>query len=151
MMKKTGFLIFFLPSLLLFSSCSTEGNICNETIPVTSLEEIYGCANTAYQMEIDLTEDYTIIRSQTEFEEQVAGSCLPQIDFSKYSLVIGKKWLSNGLVSINYRLIKECNKNKSILFVTFKTGMFTNAPNVTYHALIPRLAEGETIDVQIID
>lgn len=89
-MKIPGLIYLFL-AFLLFSSCSTEGDGCDKLVPIANLEDLYGCENTAYQMEIDLTEDHTIIRSQAEFEELVSGSCLPEIDFTEHNLVIGKK------------------------------------------------------------
>lgn len=43
-----------------------------------------------------------IIRNQFNCTEFVSGICQPNIDFSVYDLVIGKKGLVNGNSSIDY-------------------------------------------------
>jgi hypothetical protein len=132
-------------------SCSNddEVNCSDSTIETTSLENEYACINTPYQMDIELSEDYMIIGNQTEFLDLVTGSCLPDIDFSNYDLVIGKKGLSNGIDSINYVLIENCENESQILTVTFNKNATTEAPNLTYHALIPKLANEQEFSLVI--
>ncbi|WP_139923622.1 hypothetical protein [Hymenobacter sp. DG01] len=115
-----------------------------------SLETEYGCENTVRQMNVNLSETYTVIRSQQEFEQQVSGSCRPQIDFVTYDLVIGKKGLATGVGGINYTLQQDCYTSKLLLNVTISPSMTTEAPNITYHALIPKLAAGQEIGVQVV-
>ncbi len=131
--------------------CGTEPEPClNIPAVVKSLETEYGCENTVRQMNVNLSETYTVIRSQQEFEQQVSGSCRPQIDFVTYDLVIGKKGLATGVGGINYTLQQDCYTSKLLLNVTISPSMTTEAPNITYHALIPKLAAGQEIGVQVV-
>ena len=132
-------------------SCSSDDDSsCSDSIiETTSLENEYGCINTKYQMNIELSDDYMIIRNQSEFSEFVTGSCQPDIDFSNYDLIIGKKGLSNGNNSINYELIENCENGNQNLTVTFNQNETTEAPNLTYHALIPKLKDGQDLSVEI--
>lgn len=137
--------------LIGFASCNNDDDNCTDiTLNTTSLESEYDCINTKYQMEINLSEDYMIINNQSDFDELVTGSCQPPIDFSTYDLVIGKKGLSNGNVSISYELIQKCTDGNQILTVTFNQNETTEAPNLTYHALIPKLEIGQELNVEII-
>lgn len=130
--------------------CGTEPEPCsNAALVVKSLETEYGCQNTTRQLSINLSETYTVIRTQQEFEQQVTGSCRPQIDFATYDLVIGRKGLANGVGGINYTLQQDCNTSKLLLNVAISPSMTTEAPNITYHALIPKLAVGQEVGVQV--
>lgn len=100
-------------------------------------------------MEIDLADEFTIIRSQSVFEAMVTGSCQPQIDFSTYDLVIGKRGLSNGNTSIDYTLVEDCETGDQVLMVTFHQNDTTEAPNLTYHALIPKLGDEQGLSIAI--
>ena len=114
-----------------------------------SLEEVYGCSDTRY-LEVALSENYALVRSQEEFEALVTGEgCSPEIDFIKYDLVIGKKGLPSGNTSIDYELGYTCNRGELLLQVTFNQNGYLEAPNITYHALIPKLSEGEYVSVEL--
>lgn len=146
-MKKQ--ILLFAVLSILFISC--HNNDCLDfEIETTSLESLYGCTNTKFEMEIDLDNAYVIITNQSDFEALVTGSCQPEIDFSTYDLVIGKKELSNGNNSIAYKLIEDCETGNQILSVTFNQNDTTVAPNLTYHALIPKLANTQKLSVEII-
>ena len=128
-------------------SCDKNDDCDSTDLIVTSLESEYGCDDTRYDLEIDLSNNYTIIHSQQEFENKVTSNCIPDIDFSSFDLVIGKKGLSSGNSSIDYKLTKDCS-NQITLLVTFNQGETMNAPNITYHALIPKLGDEETVNVE---
>jgi hypothetical protein len=132
-------------------SCSNDDDCTPTTLAITSLEDEYGCINTPYQMDIDLSEDFIIIRSQAVFEELVTGSCLPQIDFEAFDLLIGKKGLTNGFETIDYDgLANNCENGQLNLTVTLVRNATAIAPNVSYHVLVPKLEEGELILVSIV-
>lgn len=139
---------------LLLNSCmlpvEEPAECLGAELPVKRLETEYGCQSTTRQMNINLSETYTVIRSQQEFERQVSGTCRPQIDFATYDLVIGKKGLPNGPGGITYTLRRECTGTKVLLNVTISLGMTTEAPNITYHALIPKLAAGQEVGVEVV-
>jgi hypothetical protein len=142
--------IFF---LIEFYSCNKleDVNTCkNINIPITSLENEYGCVDTKDLMKIDLLEDYIIIRNQDDFDSLVSGSCNPIIDFDTYDLVIGKKGLPNGNNTIYYKLYENCETKSLTLQVSFINSMIMIAPNLTYHSLIPKLKNGQNINVEIL-
>ena len=53
---------------LTFNFCSQENSCKNEIIPTYSLEDIYNCPNTAFQMNIELSNDFVMIRNQADFD-----------------------------------------------------------------------------------
>ncbi|MCF6361158.1 MAG: hypothetical protein L3J29_10410 [Cyclobacteriaceae bacterium] len=132
------------------SSCNKDDDCTNIAVNITSLENEYGCTNTQYQLEIDLTDNYIIIKNQLDFAEFVSGSCLPTIDFSTYDLVIGKKGFTSGISLIEYELIKNCNSGDLNLKVTFYQNVATVAPNLTYHSLIPKMENQQELNVEIL-
>lgn len=150
-MKKTTLIFICLFSYVFINSCNEDDECTPATFPITSLEAEYACVNTPYQMDIDLTEEFIIIRSQSEFEDLVTGTCAPQIDFITYDLLIGKKGLSSGIDSIDYDgLVKNCDNGQLNLTITFIKNATTEAPNLTYHALVPKLDADDIINVNII-
>ncbi len=150
-MEKTRVLLLSFIFIGILSCSNDDDNNCSDLIiETTSLENEYGCSNTKYQMEIELSDNHMIIKNQLEFSEFVTGSCQPEIDFSTYDLVIGKKGLSSGNSSISYELIENCENGNQTLTVTFNQNETTEAPNLTYHALIPKLENEQELNVQII-
>lgn len=143
------FKIFFLPVLFLaITSCSNNDDNCKDKIiNTTSLESEYQCTNTKNDLDVELTEDFIVIRDQTDFNSRVAGNCNPDIDFSIFDLVIGKKKLTTGNDSIEYELTENCEAGKYVLNVTFNQNESTVAPNLTYHRLIPKMAQGKELTV----
>lgn len=130
--------------------CDKEKECENLVLKTESLENLYGCSDTRYSLECRLDNDYEIIRSQEKFLNFTTGTCRPKIDFQSYDLIVGKKGLTSGNSSIEYYLIEDCQEKIKILTVTFNQNIATVAPNLTYHALIPKLGDEETIKV-IID
>lgn len=146
-MKK---IIFLCVLIFSFVACSGDDDGCrNKILPNTNLESEYGCTNTKYSLDIDLKNDNTIIRNQASFNELVMGSCHPLIDFVTYDLIIGKKGLNSGNDTIEYKLIQNCKTSNLELTVSFYQNRLTAAPNVTYHALIPKITGQQKIDVEI--
>lgn len=129
------------------SSCIVDDSCDDSIINTTSLEAEYGCSDTRYNLEVDLDDTYMIISNQNEFDQYVSGDCHPNIDFETYDLIIGKRLLSNGNDSIDYRFTYVCNSEKLHLTVIFKQNETLIAPNVTFHALIPKLRSGQEIMV----
>lgn len=149
-MKKNTFLLATLIFTILFYSCGNDDCLSPNGITPTNLEVEYGCVDTKYQMDIQLNDDYTIIRSQQSFDNLVTGSCTPQIDFAIYDLLIGKKGLPSGNASINYSFFKHPCDAQPYLQVEFIQNATTVAPNITYHALLPKLAPNETVNVELV-
>lgn len=148
-MKPMNYLILMV-SIVIFS-CNNDDGVCTDiNVSTTSLESEYGCTNTKYQMDIDLSNDFMIIRNQADFNALVTGSCLPSIDFDTYDLVIGKQSFASGNTSIEYLLVEDCETANQNLTVTFYQNATAVAPNLTYHALIPKLDDGQVLNVEIV-
>lgn len=148
-MKKI--LLFFVFGLL-FSCASSDNSTCEPmALPFTNLETEYGCVNTKYFLYNSVeTDSYIIIRNQNDFDTMTDDlTCRPQIDFETYDLVIGKKQLTSGNDSIQYEYIDNCIAKK--LKVTFLQNETLIAPNIIYHALIPKLSAQESIEVELIE
>lgn len=144
-------IIFVYILIFSFLSCNNDDDHCDDTyLPLTSLEAEYGCANTEYDLQIDLIDDYVIITNQLEFDQLVSGECHPQINFFLYDLVIGKQGLTSGISSIEYELYESCEYGDVVLEVTFNQNATLIAPNLTYHALIPKLGDETPLYVDII-
>jgi hypothetical protein len=148
-MKKNIVLILIIYLLVGLNSCDKSEDCKTSDLVVKNIESEYGCPDTRYGLQIAISNDFFIIRSQQDFENKVTGSCSPKINFSSYDLVIGKKGLSSGNSSINYKLTKDCS-NILKLLVTFNQSETMNAPNITYHALIPKLGDEETVKVEFV-
>ncbi len=142
-------IIYILILGLLIQSCDKENDCKSNTLKTESLENLYGCPDTRYGLECRLADNFEIIRSQQKFMDFTTGTCRPEIDFQSYDLIIGKKGLTSGNTSIDYELIDDCKRGIKILTVTFNQNIATVAPNLTYHALIPKLGDEETIQVEI--
>ncbi|GER58784.1 hypothetical protein [Patiriisocius marinus] len=149
---KNVFKISALLLLMLVISCGNDDDTnCEDTIVnLTSIETEYGCTNTPYQLDVNLQDDFTILSSQDAFEALTESECNPLIDFETYDLIIGKQGLSNGFDSIVYQAVEDCNTNSVSLTVTFTLNATAEAPNVTYHVLVPKLINPQGTTVEII-
>lgn len=133
-----------------FASQSCDKECEDKIVEITSLENEYGCTDTQYQTQISLYEQFIILSNQEDFEAQAEGPCQPEIDFTLYDLVLGKKGLTSGYDSIEYELIEKCESGDQELTVTFTLNATMIAPVVTFHALIPKLEIGQTLTVNVI-
>ena len=154
-MKRTVTLIAGGMLAALFTGCVTCGGdtepCIDAVLPTTSLEKEYGCPDTRRQLTIALNQTYTVIRSQAEFDRLVTGNCHPQIDFAQYDLVIGNKGRASGSSAITYSYSRSCEAGQLKLLVKFTQSMTNDAPILTYHALVPKLAPQETVQVEVVN
>ncbi|MCF6130117.1 hypothetical protein L1S35_10555 [Flavobacterium sp. AS60] len=136
---------------LFFSCTGSNSSDCEPSaLPFTNLEAEYGCVNTKYLLyNIVQGDNFIIIRNQIDFENMTDDvACRPQIDFTTYDLIIGKKQLTSGNQSIQYEYMDNCTEK--VLTVTFVQDETMVAPTIIYHALIPKLAPGEQVAVETI-
>ena len=149
-MRKINTILIALIFISSFLSCKTDDDSGSPVwFTPNNLENEYGCVNTKYQMDIDLSDDFTIIRSQESFDNLITGDCMPQIDFSTYDLLIGKKALTSGNTSIDYSLMKHPCNGQFYLQIDFLQNATAEAPNLTYHALIPKLNTDVVVNVEL--
>ena len=147
MMKYLYFIaVFFAAASML--GCEKE-NVCKSTdLEISSLETEYGCENTTESLEVDLDDTYTIIHTQEDFERQVSGTCIPNVDFDRFDLIIGKKQVQSGVEVVEYEFERTC-AGKLRLVVEIERNLATVISDVTYHVLVDKIAEGETVDVEV--
>ena len=151
-MKMKFILLLVLVICIGCSQKDDDKNSCEDIlVPFTSLEAEYGCKNTPYETEINLDDTFTVISSQEVFDALVFGTCDPTIDFDSYDLIIGKRGLRNGNISISYELIENCETNVLTLTVLFLQNATLEAPNLTYHVLTAKLADTDGLEVEIIE
>lgn len=148
-MKALFYRVLPIVVILFASACSITGPCLDKDIQFENLETLYGCHHTVYQMDADLEEDYVIISSQKEFEELVSGSCQPEIDFESYNLLLGKKHLSSAVSKVDYNVRLDC-KGEYQVTVTFYQTWLAEAPNATYHVLIPKKVDTSKISVAFV-
>lgn len=123
-------------------------NDCNDKILTAKyLESDYGCENTKYSLMIDIQNNNKIIRSKEAYDSEVAGPCHPDIDFSKYDLVIGKQSSGNENDTILYDYRWVCPIYEPTLTVDIIQSDVTRSDNVVYHAIIPKLGDEETLHI----
>lgn len=136
--------IFTIILLSILISC--KKNDCDEKILIAKhLENDYGCVNTKYSLVVDLQNNGKIIRSKEAYDNEVSGPCHPDIDFSKYDLVIGKQSSGNENDTIIYDYRTACPNNEPTLTVDIIQSDATRPDNVAYHAIIPKLGDEETL------
>jgi hypothetical protein len=144
-------LCYFLGLLTL--GCSNDDDGCSPlTYEIKNLENVYFCVDTQNGVDIDLSEEYIIIRSQFEFDNRVTGTCTPQIDFEIYDLLIGKRQLNKKVTEVVYdQLGEDCENGQLTLVVTFRFNDTDENTNLTYHTLVPKLETNETVIVTIYE
>ena len=135
--------------LICIMSCTKKDNCKEEIMNVKNFETDYGCVNTRFSLIIDLNNDCTIIRSKESYDSQVSGTCHPEIDFSLYDLVIGKQSTGNFNDTTLFDLRKTCPDKKLTLTIDIIQLDITQPSTVVYHALIPKLGDEESLNIQI--
>jgi len=145
-MKMKSSILYGLIVICILSTCKKDN--CTETLLTEKhLESEYGCINTKRTLSVDLNNDCIIIRSKTDYDNKVSGSCHPEIDFSLYDLVIGKQASGNENDTIEYDLRRVCPNDELTLTVNIIQSDATRPDNVAYHALIPKLGDEEALNV----
>lgn len=145
--NKTGNMrnVLIIMSLMITLSCNDKDECQDIQLAVEHID----CINSKYALQIDLNNNYTIIRSKDAYDNKVSGTCHPSIDFSKYDLIIGKKSSGNENDTIKYNLRRTCLNKKMILTIDIIQSDATRPDNVTYNALIPKLGADETLEVKV--
>jgi hypothetical protein len=141
--------VLILTVLLSILSCTKKDDCKEQLMTLKHFESDYGCADTRHSLIINLTDECTIIRSKEAYDSQVTGDCHPEIDFTLFDLVIGKQSSGNNNDTITYDLRTTCPDNELTLTVDIIQGLLTVPDSVVYHALIPKMGDGESLNVQI--
>lgn len=134
-------------SILFIVGCSKDE--CSTERQVAMCIEDLGCSNSSLQPRIDISKEFELIRSQEDFELAFDSTCPIDISWTGYDLVVGKTTLTSGLSGITKHTIMDCETNQLNLFIEIQTNLTTVAPEILWNALIPKLADNETLFIQI--
>lgn len=139
-------LIAVLGLLCLLSSCK----VCKESVIATKhFETEFGCPDTKHTLEIDLTDQCTLLQRKADYDNQVSGPCHPDIDFDTYYLVIGKQSTPNEVDTIIYDYGISCPENDLTLNIDIVQSTTAVKDTVVYHALIPKQDSNSMIVINI--
>jgi len=130
-------------------SCSKKDDCTDEILSIKNFETEYGCENTRFSLVVNLNNECTVIRSKEAYDSQVSGPCHPEIDFSLYDLVIGKQSTGNYNDTVIFDLRKTCPEKQLRLIIDVLQTDLTLPSTVVYHALIPKLADNENLNIVI--
>jgi hypothetical protein len=141
-------------------SCSKEDPlppcINGDFIATFHIENLFGCEDTRTTMRVRDLEgnSFKILRNQRDAVNQVTTNknCgISQIDFYRYDLLVGQVWVESNNFKVNYVYIEKCDGQKGMTVELYQNrggrGHF-----ITYHAIIPKLKNGEvpTVTTRII-
>jgi len=143
-MKNRFFLGIFL--LIILSGCGNDK--CKENVLTTKhFETEFDCVDTRNNLNIDLTDNCTVIRTKQSYDEEVSGTCHPDVNFSIFDLAIGKQATARQVDTIYYDLKIKCPENELTLTVDIIQSAVAVPDNVVYHAMIPKLGDEEAMYV----
>ena len=135
--------------LICIMSCTKKDDCKEEIISIKNFETDYGCVNTRFNLNVNLNNECTVIRSKEDYDNQVSGTCHPEIDFSKYDLVIGKQSTGNFNDTVLFDLRRICPDKELTLTIDVIQLDITQPSTIVYHTLIPKLVDNETLNIFI--
>jgi len=133
-------------SLLLVCACS-DGDSCSESREETKTLDDFGCENSAHNSIILSNTDFSLIRSQEDFEAVIKTLCMPDIDWLKYDMIAGQLRLESGFRSIKTFMSMDCRSNTVMFNIKVETLDTQEAPEVAFTAIFPKLENDQDIFV----
>lgn len=88
--------------------CCTDIDLSSSTKSITAL----GYADAPLNMGINVNAPYLIVNNKEDYDTLVSGTCHPNIDFSKYQLIIGYFASQRKVLDFNYKYYSSCEKVK---------------------------------------
>lgn len=144
------YLLCFLAAFACTACNDRDNEDCDPSyVEVRSLEEEYGCPATPFGISVDVEDDFIIISSQDEYDALVSGTCNAVVDYEVYDLIIGRQQTTGTLTEINYTYRRVCPGNRFELVVVILTTSSPSTPILTYHALVPKIGEGQAVDLVV--
>lgn len=131
--------------LFVCMACNQKDDCQDEKLSVHQLD----CENRRYSPQVDINNNYVLIRSREIYDARVTGDCHPVVDFTRYDLLIGRQSSGNEVDTILYDLRKTCPNDELTLTIDVVQSGATRPDNVVYHALIPKMRDEETLRVKI--
>jgi|GEM_PF-2996329 len=109
----------------------------------------FGCESIFWYMKSEYEQNHYVISSQQELEGYIESGCIPQIDFSKYIVIIGNKRFTTGVSSYDEKV--EENNSEIIYTITFLTNITAVAQGVNYHTVIEKPKNWENKNVRVVE
>ena len=105
----------------------------------------------AFSFSTENKAEFFVINSQDELESRYKGeSILPEIDFAKYTLIIGKAYMPGLTYHVNSLEIHKYEYNQSLcVFTDDPEGLFWMAYNMYFWGMFPKI-EQEIASISII-
>jgi hypothetical protein len=132
---KSASCLFFL-MVLSGTSCKKEDPgllVEKQILKFTDFE----CSNVSWQFKpgfSGVAPNYYIASSQQELEKYITINCIPQIDFSRYVVLLGQRGFATGVSLYDEKL--EENNTEIVYTVTFMTQLTLVAQPIQYYAII---------------
>ena len=127
-------------ALLFLFSCNKEECIVNTDIStLTKTMEEFGYDDAITEMRLNISEPYSIINNQTDYDEFVEGDCHPAIDFNQYQLLIGYFVSKKEVVGFEYKFYESVEPNffKLTLTPEYSTEEYDEISTYFYQLLVP--------------
>jgi hypothetical protein len=109
----------------------------------------FGCENKPWRLKSGYENNHYIITSQQEFEKHLESDCIPQIDFTNHTVLIGNKIFSTGIDHYDEKV--EENNSEIVYTITFLTNIATVAQGVTYHVVIGNPTDRKNKNIRIVE
>lgn len=151
-MKKTNMfriLNIVLGGLLMLSACSDSDECISGQLDVLTLEDLY-CDMSAYQLHINSSKEFELIRDQEQYDHLINSPCNPTIDWDTYDIIAGNILLDYGLESLTNRAYFDCQANTLAITVTVHINEVTTALPIAFAFLIPKLDGAESPYINIV-
>ena len=105
----------------------------------------------AFSFSTENKAEFFVINSQDELESRYKGeSILPEIDFAKFTLIIGKAYMLGMTYHVNSLEIHKYENDQTLcVFTDDPEGLFWMAYNMYFWALFPKI-EQEISSINII-
>lgn len=149
MILKTG--ILFLLLSLTGAGCEDDDNDDNGKLIEREFYKFsdFGCENISWHLKSEYEQNHYVISSLQELEGYIESDCTPQIDFSKYIVIIGSKSFTTG-VSVYDEKVEE-NNSEIVYTVTFLTNEATVAQRVNYHVVVEKPTGLENKKIRVVE
>ena len=160
-MKKNNFFLLLLTSVtLLASSCEKNSDISCGNINFNPINVQTICSIVVQNKQVE--DKFLVINSLEELNKNILlednvensncsdNSKLLNIDFTKYTLLIGKKTLEQTQGSlINQSVERDCNTNSYIYSINIKQGGYTALGNFIFGAIIEKIPTETTVKFNV--
>jgi hypothetical protein len=108
----------------------------------------FGCSDVLWHFKPGYSNTHYIVNSQQELEKYITGDCIPQIDFSKYILIIGHRINTTGIARVDEKL--EENNSEVVYTISILKNIAQVAQGISYHAIIEKPSAQKNIRVEVI-